>query len=98
MNECNIETISSNNHLTIRLQGCLTLPNAEKIKTEILQAIDKSVAITIEADNIDDADLSFFQILKALQKHCQSMKIEFDSKISLPTEIKQLFAKASLII
>ena len=53
---------------TIRLEGILGLRDSETIKSQLLEAIQASAAVHIDARDLAEVDVSVIQLLIAAQK------------------------------
>ncbi len=96
MDDKNIQLITEGSHTTVKLGGSLTLPNAGNIKKALDQAIKSSSSISVETVDVEDADLSFCQIVISLKEYCKKHSINLVTKIELPSDVKSLLSKADL--
>lgn len=96
MNEGNIIIKKEDGHASVMLKGSLTLPNVSEIKSQIDDVLKDAKSIIVETSEVDEADLSFYQLIIALKKYCKTHSIDIVTKIVLPQEMSQLLAKTGL--
>lgn len=96
MEDKNINVITEGSHSTIQLKGSLTLPNIGNIKTAVENVMAKSKSLMVETMDVDEVDLSFFQLIVSIKAYCKAHSVDIITKIQLPQDAEQLFAKANL--
>lgn len=98
MNEENITIKNDDGHVSVMLKGSLTLSNISGIKAGIDKALKNAKSIIVETSEVEEADLSFCQLIVSLKSFCKSHSIDIITKIELPQDLSQLFAKTGLIL
>ena len=78
----------------IELTGHLNVASIDGINTEINSAIKNSKKVDLRITNVDDADLSFIQLLVALRQHCGTSKVDFNIDLDINNETLELFKRA----
>lgn len=92
----NILVTTNGTKVTVTLKGGLTLPNIANIKAEVEKALKGARSLLIETADVDDVDLSFFQLIMSIRSFCKVHSINLETKIELPKESQQLLTKAGL--
>lgn len=78
----------------VSLEGNLNVAHVAAIHIDLQKALKgtKKIALTIE--NIEDADVSTIQLLKAFQNSCITNKVEVTYTFNLPEDIDTLLKKS----
>jgi len=84
------------NALNLTMQGKLNVSNMKQIEQEFKKAIKGYKKCSIVLSNVEEADLSIIQLLKAYEITCQKNKIEVTISLNLNEDITNLFAKSGL--
>lgn len=76
---------------TLSMRGEASIEHIESIRTELKEAIDEAdiTRLILVLKDVEKADLSFLQILRATRLYCQEKDIYFDllkSNISTPLD------------
>lgn len=96
MNEENIIIKKEDGHASVMLKGSLTLPNIGAIKAEFDKLVKDAKSIIVETSEVEEVDLSFYQLIVALKSHCKTHSIDIITKIELPQDMSQLLTKTGL--
>ncbi len=83
-------------HVELTLEGELTLQNAKELKKSIQKNIAGYESVNIKADNITQADITFIQILKSLERHLTDKGKKITTNIKYPYDVKTLLANAGI--
>lgn len=86
------------NSTQIVMQGHLGLGQMTEIKADVLKALKGTTAITIVVKEVEESDISLFQLITAIEKHCKANKIAFKVEYNLPDDQKNLFVKSGIRI
>lgn len=78
----------------ITLEGNLTLQNIAEIKNNLLSRMNGHSAYTLSLVNVKDIDLSFLQVVLALDKYLEQRGKKFDVKFEIPDEMAKLLINA----
>ena len=81
-------------HVELTLEGELTLQNAKELKKSIQKNIAGHDSVNIKADNITQADVTFIQILKSLERHLNNKGKKITTNIEYPYDVKTLLVNA----
>ncbi|MFA6401944.1 MAG: STAS domain-containing protein [Salinivirgaceae bacterium] len=84
------------NALNLTMQGKLNISNMKGIEEEFKSTVKNCKKCSITLSNIDDADLSIVQLLKAFELNCLKNKIEVTISMNLNEDNANLFAKSGL--
>jgi hypothetical protein len=57
-------------HVNVRLEGSWTVERAGELKDLLSQAVSSGEGVEVDFSAVEDADLSFYQLLHAAQKDC----------------------------
>ena len=90
------EKDKKNNTLHLTLQGKLNISQIKAIEEDFKKATKDCKKCNIELSNIDDADLSIIQLLKAFEISCKKNKVEVAFSINLNENSTQLLTKSGL--
>jgi ABC-type transporter Mla MlaB component len=85
-----------NNALNLTLQGKLNISNIKLIEQEFTKAVKGAKKCSIVLSNIEEADLSIIQLLKAYELTCKKNNIDLKITTDLNEDIATLFAKSGL--
>jgi hypothetical protein len=86
------------NSTQIVLQGHLGLGQMTEIKADVLKAIKGAAVLSVVVKEVEESDISLFQLISAIEKHCKSNKIAFKVEYNLPADQKNLFVKSGIHI
>lgn len=90
MNEINIHVESNeNNHADITIEGSIVVQYIDQLKPEIDTIYNKYKSFNIELTNIEEFDLSGFQLLYSLRKTCEQDEKKLNVKADLPEDIQE---------
>jgi len=93
-----IRVISATPHTTrILLKGQLVVSNAEPIKKEFLDALNRSENIELIFKNITKLDLTVIQLVIALQKSVLQLKKNLSFDLELSEHIKLLMENSGFV-
>lgn len=98
MNEENMIVKNEDGHACVMLKGCLTLPNICEIKAGFDNLLKDVKSIIVETSEVEEVDLSFYQLIVSLKSYCKTHSIDIITKIDLPKEVSQLLNKTGLIL
>lgn len=68
----------------------LTVQTIEKTKVAIDEGLEKKQKVEIIAEKVESIDLSYIQLILALNKSCDAEKVSFTFKGAMPAEIRKL--------
>ena len=80
--------ISTDDRGGIHLEGDLTLPHAEELKSALIKALVNSDAVTIRFGNVQDLDLSCLQLFCSIHRSALRLKKQVHFDGNLPTILK----------
>jgi anti-anti-sigma regulatory factor len=81
----------------VNLQGKLNVANISSIHSDLQKSIKGSKKIAVTLENVDDADVSTIQLLKAFQSTCTTNKVEVNFSLNLSEDIEVLFKKSGFL-
>lgn len=84
------------NSALISLQGHLGLGQINEIQADVLKAIKGSSSATIQIKDVEESDLSLYQLVQAIKKYCINHKITLKVEVDIPAEQQTLFAKSGI--
>jgi ABC-type transporter Mla MlaB component len=79
------------NTLTIVFSGELLIDNAEAIYAEVKSVLGDYDSYVLSTDNVGDIDLSFIQLILALEKELKQKKKNVEKNIQIPETLTELF-------
>lgn len=82
--------------LDIKIEGHLNVSNISEIQKEFNNTIKNSKKLSVEVSNVDDADITFVQMITAFKQKCKVLKIELDIDFKLNKDTIELFNRAGL--
>ena len=83
-----------NNAVSLELKGYLNTTSILEIKKDISKAIKDAKIINIKVLDVDDADLSFIQLMYSLRQKADESKIEFGIELDINQEVLELFRRS----
>jgi anti-anti-sigma regulatory factor len=80
--------------LNVEFSGELTITNATAFKELIVQKLKHKDGLNITSVNVDELDLSFYQLLVAIKKSCEEKNKQYSQNLNLPAEEEELLMQA----
>lgn len=80
--------------LDISMEGHLNVSNISGIQKKLDKIVKKNNSILLDISNVEDADLTFIQLLVGFRQNCQSSNIELKINLDLSPESLELFRRA----
>ena len=84
------------NSILIGLQGHLGLGQIKGIQTEVLKNLKGCSSTILQVKEIEESDLSFYQLVESIKKYCAKYKIDLKIDIELPAEQQALYIKSGI--
>ena len=91
-----VSTDKKENSTKISLQGHLGLGQMNGLRTDVLRGIKRNSSVAIQIKEVEESDLSLFQLVKSIERYCRQQNIKFKVDYELTTEQKILFAKSGI--
>ncbi|HAM98143.1 MAG TPA: hypothetical protein DCQ26_05995 [Marinilabiliales bacterium] len=85
-----------NNSVNLTMKGKLTISNMAQIEQEFKKAVKDCNKCVIVLSEVEEADLSILQLLKAFELTCKKKKIDVTINMNLNEDHASLFAKSGL--
>lgn len=85
-----------NNALSLTIQGKLTISNIKQIEKEFSKSVKGAKKCSIVLSNVEEADLSIIQLLKAYELTCKKNAIDLKIILDFNEDSANLFAKSGL--
>ncbi len=85
-----------NNSVNLTMKGKLTISNMAQIEQEFKKAVKDCSKCVIELSEVEEADLSIIQLLKAFELSCKKNNTEISIKVTLTDDLTSLFHKSGL--
>lgn len=79
------------NTLTIIFSGELLIDNVEAIYSETKEVLGEYDSYIISAEDVDDIDLSFIQLILSLEKMLKEKNKKVEKKMQIPETLIELF-------
>ncbi len=92
-----ITTEKNKQATTVKLEGNLTVANINKISKELNKAVANAKKAEINVLNVDETDVSFFQVLIALKNTALANKNELNIKLNLTGEQNNILTRSGII-
>jgi anti-anti-sigma regulatory factor len=83
--------------MNVLIEGDLTLQNMEEIKAELTNAFEKSQKLHLILQNVENIDISCFQMLFSVHKTYKESNTEIAITITLSDDHKKLVGNAGLL-
>lgn len=80
----------------LKFSGDLVINHIDKMTAEVKDALPQPVDTIVTIDNPDNVDMTFIQLLIAIQRSTRQANKSFELHTTLKDDIKELLQKAGL--
>ncbi len=89
MGELIFDLKKNQDKVNLIISGDLTMGNASKLKGAMLSALNTELPVYLEIKEVEDVDVSFFQLICALHRSGISKGFELEVKHPFPEKVRE---------